>query len=178
MSTGYLQECSAPIRTRSRAALSQARHRGRLGPKDAVGTVAGCGQVLSVRRPSPEVANHLAVPFYFGGWSASLSGLVVQCHLVHRNPPVQALDEVSDQSHGRSGLILHQHHSGMRREQRTAIRPCRPAFGVIGTTRANETRFLQPRSFCKLIALRTSEWHVTLRRHVVLSRTRARQAHR
>ena len=122
MSTGYLQECSAPIRTRSRAALSQARHRGRLGPKDAVGTVAGCGQVLSVRRPSPEVANHLAVPFYFGGWSASLSGLVVQCHLVHRNPPVQALDEVSDQSHGRSGLILHQHHSGMRREQRTAIR--------------------------------------------------------
>jgi hypothetical protein len=95
---------------------------GRLGPKDAVGTVAGCGQVLSVRRPWPEVANHLAVPFYFGGWSASLSGLVVQCHLVHRNPPVQALDEVSDQSHGRSGLILHQRHSGMRREQRTAIR--------------------------------------------------------
>jgi len=59
---------------------------------------------LSVRRPSPQVADHRAIPFDFRCWRAVIFGVgVVQRSFVACAPTLQAFDEASDQSHGRSG---------------------------------------------------------------------------
>jgi hypothetical protein len=81
---------------------------------------AGGERVLGVQRTTPQVANHCAIPLYFGERRPLLvTGFgLCQFRPVTRKPSLQVIDEASNQSHGvnvssvpRRGVILGHAHA-------------------------------------------------------------------
>jgi hypothetical protein len=76
--------------------------------------------VLSVERPSPQVADHCAIPLYFGErWPLLVTGFsLCQFRPVARKPSLEVPDNASNQSHGvnvssvpRQGVIVGNAHA-------------------------------------------------------------------